>query len=325
MRFEQTERLMSFILDLQAARQGLSLSDMQDRYSISYRTAQRMKDAAERLLPQIEMTVDPDQTRRWRLPRMVVDRLIGFTAEELATLDQAQRAARASGDAEQTKALQQIARKVRALQPIETNRRLETDVDALVEAQGLAFRPGPRPRVDGKHLPALREAILACKQVWITYRKGNGEEGRYRLHPYGLLYGARHYLLAFVPDKNRMQTFRLDRLVKVEPDMPFFERQPGFSIDSYLYPLFGVYEEPPTDIEWRFTPRAADHAEEFIFHPSQTSEREEDGSLTVRFRAGGLTEMAWHLLCWGKEVEVIKPVALRKLIEPVQRDWASLP
>jgi len=52
------------------------------------------------------------------------------------------------------------------------------------------------------------------------------------------------------------------------------------------------------------------------------SKAEVSGSLLVRFRAGGLLEMSWHLFTWGDEVEVIKPKRLvsmlRKQIEKLQ-------
>ena len=62
---------------------------------------------------------------------------------------------------------------------------------------------------------------------------------------------------------------------------------------------------------WRFSPEVADEAERFLFHRTQSLEREEDGSLIVRFRAGGLMEMVQHLFTWRDQVEVIAPEALR--------------
>jgi predicted DNA-binding transcriptional regulator YafY len=32
-----------------------------------------------------------------------------------------------------------------------------------------------------------------------------------------------------------------------------------------------------------------------------------DGTLTVKFKAGGHLEMDWHLYTWGEHVKVIKP------------------
>lgn len=64
------------------------------------------------------------------------------------------------------------------------------------------------------------------------------------------------------------------------------------------------------DVVWRFSPEAAPDARRFRFHPSQTLEDAPDGSLIVRFRAGGMLEMCWHLFRWGDQVEVLEPEAL---------------
>lgn len=57
-------------------------------------------------------------------------------------------------------------------------------------------------------------------------------------------------------------------------------------------------------MEWRFLPDVADEAAEYVFHPKQQAGRLADGSLLVRFRAGGRQEMEWYLARWGDKVEV---------------------
>ena len=53
---------------------------------------------------------------------------------------------------------------------------------------------------------------------------------------------------------------------------------------------------------------------------------EVDGSLTVRFRAAGHLEMAWHLYQWGEAVEVLAPERLRVMVEGHRRrDFDALP
>jgi len=37
---------------------------------------------------------------------------------------------------------------------------------------------------------------------------------------------------------------------------------------------------------------------------------EPDGSLTVKFRTGGLREMCWHWFRWGNTIEIIAPQLL---------------
>ena len=42
--------------------------------------------------------------------------------------------------------------------------------------------------------------------------------------------------------------------------------------------------------------------------------RQKDGSVIVRFRAGGLLEMCWHLYTWGANVKVLEPAELKELM-----------
>ena len=69
------------------------------------------------------------------------------------------------------------------------------------------------------------------------------------------------------------------------------------------------------DVVLRFAPDAAEDAAGWVFHPSQRMEREADGGLIVRFRAGGMREMCWHLFTWGEAVTIVEPEELRTDIE----------
>ena len=71
-----------------------------------------------------------------------------------------------------------------------------------------------------------------------------------------------------------------------------------------------MYGEPPFDVEWRFH-REAPEADRWQFHPDQEQEVAEDGSVVVRFRAGGTDDMARHIVGWWDWVEGIRPKKLR--------------
>ena len=62
----------------------------------------------------------------------------------------------------------------------------------------------------------------------------------------------------------------------------------------------------------RFAAGVAEDVAEFVFHPDPTVEPNEDGSKTVRFTAGGVEEMCWHLVTWGTAVTVERPARLRR-------------
>ena len=65
-------------------------------------------------------------------------------------------------------------------------------------------------------------------------------------------------------------------------------------------------------VELRFDAQVAQDVTHFIFHPDQTVTANPGGSLTVRFTAGGLDEVCWHLVTWGNHVTIEQPAHLRR-------------
>jgi predicted DNA-binding transcriptional regulator YafY len=108
--------------------------------------------------------------------------------------------------------------------------------------------------------------------------------------------------------------FRLDRMrgleVTDEPGAP----PEDFDLEAYASRSFGVFQEQAEDVVLRFDAAAAPDARAYLFHPSQTLTDEADGSLTVRFRAAGLLQIAHHLMTWGPTLAIVAPDRLRKLM-----------
>ena len=90
-----------------------------------------------------------------------------------------------------------------------------------------------------------------------------------------------------------------------------FIRDPGFDLETYARRSFGTFQETPVDVVLCFAAEAKRDAGAFLFHPSQTMEENADGTLTVRFTAGGIDEMCWHLVTWSNSVTVEQPARLR--------------
>lgn len=328
MRYEKADNLLQLALEMQAARGGLSLADIERKFGCSRRTAMRMRDAFLRIFPQAEEIASDERVKRWRLPPSVLDRLIAFSAEELADLETAITLLKRDNLPDRAASLAGLAAKLRALLRPDVARRVEPDLEALLEAEGLAMRPGPRPRVRLMVIEDLRQAIKACRKVALAYRnRRNGQMNRRVVRPYGFLLGHRHYLIAWHehPKANRMAPFALPNIEGVEILEEGFERDPAFSLRAYAERSFGLFQEDPFDVVWRFAPEAAANARDFLFHPSQRMEEQSDGSLIVRFRAGGDLEMAWHLYTWGDQVEVLEPKNLADTVRDHRPAWPALP
>jgi predicted DNA-binding transcriptional regulator YafY len=318
LRYEKLETLLRVALDMRGNAEGLSLADIERDYGVSRRTAERMRDAIERVFPQMEQANLGELPKRWRIRAGALSNLIGISAEELAALNTAVGLMRREAMAEPLGRLETLSSKLKAMIHPDAARRIGPDLEILAEAEGMALRPGPRQTIAPDIIAELRHAILACNKVQLHYRaRSSGALSRTLVCPYGFLYGNRHYLVAdnLNQQARGFRLFSLANIEKVETTARPFTRQKGFSLQKFAERSFGVFQEEPFDVVWRFSPKAASDARQFLFHPTQKLEDQPDGSLLVRFRAGGALEMCWHLVTWGGEVEIVQTRQLRRLYD----------
>jgi predicted DNA-binding transcriptional regulator YafY len=276
----------------------------------------------------MEEVTTGERIKKWRIPSGTMDRLIGFSAEELAALENAIRVFERDNREDEASVLVTLGAKLRAVQKPDIARKVEPDLEALLEAEGLAMRPGPRPRISITVVEDLRQAVKACVKVRILYRNRKTRHINERVvHPYGFLHGHRNYLVAFHenPKANNVVLFALPHIEQVVlTDDPFI-RPREFSLGKFASRSFGLFQGEQFKTVWRFASDVADDAEEFIFHPSQIMERQADGSLVVTIYAASCLEMAWHLYTWGEMVEVLEPNELAEMVHGQRVAWAANP
>ena len=312
-RYAKLESLLRIILRMEARRDGISLSDIQDIAGIERRAAERMRDALLRALPQMEEG-DQGPPKRWVLTSSVLSRALAPTLDDLTALHRAEVLLRREGDLPTADHMSALADRLQAAMSPLSRTRLAPDMEALLQADGVALRPGPRETLSEPVLSALRQAILAG--VWIEcdyLNAGSGKLSRsIELGPIALLMGSgRQYLLAYSDYVDDLRLFRLANLHRVDLLDTIFTPPENFDLSNWLSGSFGVWREEPMMVEWRFLPEAAPEARLWQFHPTQTVTDEPDGGLTVRFTAGGIEEMCDHLFRWGDRVRIIAPEALR--------------
>lgn len=321
MRYEKTENIIKLALMMEGTAEGLSLQDISQAFGVSRRTSERMRDSIGNLFPIVEVSTG-ERAKRWKIPRQGASSLLTVSTQDLVDLDTAIRLLEANDLEAAASRLQGLRLKLKNLVG-RGMRAVEEDLEAWAEAEGLAARPGPKRRIDRQVFEALRQSIMKCDKVRIHYRaRGTGQVSRQIVCPYGFLYGHRHYLVAYSmnPQVTDYRLFILGNIEKVDPLDEGFDRDPGFKIKDYAAQSFGVFQEDPFEVVWRFNEEAAEDAKAYLFHPTQTFEDQPDGSVVVRFRAGGAQEMVWHLFTWGDAVEVVEPAHLRELLQ----DWKDV-
>ena len=312
-RYERLTDIVRLATFLQASRGGMTMDEIEKEFGVSRRTAERMRSAVEAVFGPLE-TVDRGEKRvHWRLRSRQLRALMRITPEEIADLESTAGNLDRSGLAERAGTLRELGTKLRALRRPLDEAEFDDDLEALMRAEGLAMRPGPRTRVEPGLLPMLRDAIKASRKVEFDYQaRSTGRLSRQLVEPYGVLYGNRAYLVGRTDWSDEPRLWSLANISEARVSDQTFVRDPDFDLQGFAERSFGTFQEEPVDVVIRFDAYSASDVRTFLFHPSQKLTENEDGSLTVQFRAGGLNEMCWHLFTWGEGVTVVQPVELRE-------------
>jgi len=327
MRYARLADLVRLALQMQGRADGISLDEIGETFEVSRRTAERMRDAIRDAFPQTEEISEPGGRKRWRLPPGTTGRFADPTLDELTALHRGAELAQKNGDSATADHLEILFDRLRARLSGPKRTKLEPDIAALLEADGVALRPGPRERIPAETLNSLREAILAGVWIEVDHRaKASGLLSRNaRIGPLAMLMGeGRQYLVAYSDWAKDVRLFALAGFERIDLSSDSFERPDEFDLSAWMHRSFGVWQEDIYDVVWRFTPEAAPDARLYLFHPTQEMIDEPDGSLTVKFCAGGLREMCWHLFRWGDQVKIIAPAALNDaMVEQLQAAGTS--
>ena len=313
MRYERLSDITRLAIRLQGLRGGMTIADIQQEFGVSRRTAERLRDAVEQAFGPLDTVEGGGRQIRWRLQSVSLRQLVRVSSDELAELNLTAQSLERTGLAERAEALRALAVKLRAMSQPRSPGDSEANLEALMNAEGLAMRAGPRPQLQDGLLSLLREAIKTDRVVALHYLGQSSKKLSWqRVQPYGVLYGNRAFLVGRTTWAKGTRLWRLANASEVQITDETFERDPDFDLRRYAKQSFGTYQERPVQVALRFGAEVVRDAAAFLFHPDQTVAENEDGSLTVRFKAGGLNEMCWHLVTWQESVTVEQPLVLRR-------------
>lgn len=326
-RYAPGVRLVALARMAAGSRAGITIEHVMEELCVRRRTAERLIVALGEAFAELERIPGRDgEPTRWRLPGPAAAPLAVVGPEVIAAIEASAREHHARGEVERGQLLRHGALSLRVMMRPEVLRRAEPDIEGLMQGEGIAMRPGPRAVIPTGMLQTLRRGILGMQLVAIRYSSGSARRGDGAaatagsdaasatriIHPYGILYGGRGWLVAHVEGTPAMRLWRLDRILSADLLDRTFIRQEEFSLADYAARSFGVFQEEPVKVRLRFIPSAASEAGSWMFHPTQVLEPQEDGALVVSFEAGGAREICWHLFQWGGEVEILAPETLRE-------------
>lgn len=313
MRHDKAAMVIDLARGMAASAEGLTLNEMASQMGVGRRTAERMRDAVLMLFPQAEEISDPP-SKRWRIRGGLSSFEQAPTATEMLELSKAAASLNAAGDPSRAAALEGLERKIKAAMRSTTLNRMAPDLEALVRAETIAVQAGPRPGADEGVLATIRGALLAEKPLNFIYSSQGGEGRARSVTPCGLMFGRSNYLVAYESDSKAIKTYRLDRMSSVEEGEGMARPPADFNLATFASRSFGIYQDQVEDVVLRVSAEAAPEARIWRWHPTQSIEDQDDGSVIVRFRASGMRELAWHLFSWSGQASIVEPQRLKDVM-----------
>ena len=281
--------------------QGITISDIMERYAVSRRTAERMRDSLMNIFPEVDEIETNDLLKHWGFSNNVISGLISFKPKEIANLEQMQRR---TTNKELKDELTSTITKIKAL----TNKRqtnAEENIELFMQTEGYAIRQMPQYNINIETLETIRKALQSSKIVTGVYH-----DKKRKIEPLGMIYGAKIYLIAREKSKgDGIYNYLLHKFSDIKLTDKIFDKG-DFNLQEYAKESFGVYHGEILNVKLLFSKELAQEASSFNFHPTQKGKFNEDGTYTVTFKASGNKEIIWHVFRWGSGCKILSPKSL---------------
>jgi len=196
--------------------------------------------------------------------------------------------------------------------------------------RSIHIRTGPTNPLDGKEAvyQQLIDAIAGRRVVRIEYASlTEWEKISTKLRPYRLMFSRRSWFVIGRSSAHRdVRTFNVGRIDALKPLREKYVIPKSFSLDKYLGNAWNLIPGNGADhqVVIRFQPLVAQNVAEVVWHQTQELRPLKDGSLEFKAQVSGLSEIAWWVLGYGDQAEVIKPARLRKIVASRVRQMQAM-
>lgn len=165
----------------------------------------------------------------------------------------------------------------------------------------------------------VREALLADKQLSISYRRLDNVKQTYHLNPVGLvLRGGVSYLIASKVDTNEIRIFALHRIKSATQTEEQAIRPEEFDLQRFIdegnmgFNLTGGGQYHQIRLKAIFDKVSIKHLYETRLSEDQVIEKLNEENFMITATVQETEQLFWWLQSFGSRVEVLEPEALRK-------------
>jgi predicted DNA-binding transcriptional regulator YafY len=186
---------------------------------------------------------------------------------------------------------------------------LGSRIEALRQTLGLTLRPAEAAAPDTGTVLALAQAAGQRQRVRLRYRSWNGADSERDLDPYGLvLHSGRWYVTGHDSRSGQIRTFRVDRVMSLQPGRETFEPPADFDpVRQVISSLAAVPYAHEVEVVLGTTMEAARRR----IPPSVATLTPADDGVLMRARAEHLEGFAVMLAGLGCPFTIREPASLR--------------
>ena len=301
-RYSRVSDILDLAVFISSKPLGVTIKDIEQRYNVSRRTAERMRDSLTCIFSSVEEIETNDTQKHWGFINYSISQLVTFTPKEIANIEQCQRR---TTNKEMKEELGKTAEKLKSF-----NRKnkvtAENNIELYMQTEGYAVRQMPQYKINTEILEVIRNALQNSKVVEGVYHNK-----KRIIEPLGMIYGEKIYLVAREKKKGKdIYNYLLHKFEELKLTDKTFKKG-DFNLQEYTNQSFGVYNGEVLDVKLSFSPELKDEASKYNFHPTQKIKEEKDGSLTVTFKASGDKEIIWHVFKWGMGCKILAPKSLK--------------
>ena len=302
-RYSRVSDILDLAIFMSSKIQGVTINEIAQRYNVSRRTAERMRDSLVCIFPQIDEIETDDVQKHWGFTNYSISQLISFAPKELANIEQLQRR---TTNSEMKNELGKTIEKIKSFNRKNINS-LEQNIELILQTEGYAVRQMPQYKISLEMLAVVREAVQFSKMVTGVYH-----DKERLLEPLGMIYGEKIYLVAREKAKGEeIYTYLLHKFENLRLTDKIFDKG-DFNLQEHTNKSFGVFQGEILDVKLSFSPELAPEASHYNFHPTQRGKWNEDGTYNVSFKASGSKEIIWHVFRWGAGCKILSPKSLQK-------------
>ena len=154
-RYSRISDILDLAVFMSSKIQGVTINEIMERYNVSRRTAERMRDSLMCIFSSIDEIETDDLQKHWGFTNYSISNLITFSPKEIANIEQLQRR---TTNKEMKEELGKTVEKIKSLARKNLSS-VENNIELFMQTEGYAVRQMPQYKISLTVIELIREAL----------------------------------------------------------------------------------------------------------------------------------------------------------------------